>query len=59
MHGHLGKTIRRVIPSCAVKKIREIFPADDGIYTGFIAGDDDDSAFDGELERARTDFLNI
>ena len=59
VRGHLGKTIPRVIPSCAVKKIREMFPADDGIYTGFIAGDDDDSAFDSELERAWRDFLNI
>ena len=35
-----------VIPSCAVKKIRATFPAPDGIYTGYIAGDDDDSSFD-------------
>ena len=58
-HGHLGKNIRRVIPSCAVKKIRATFPAPDGIYTGYIAGDDDDSSFDSELDEAWRDFLNI
>ena len=59
VHGHLGKTIRRVIPSCAVKKIRGVFPSEDGSYTGYIPGDDDDSAFDSELEKAWRDFLNI
>ncbi|XP_022777632.1 uncharacterized protein LOC111319067 [Stylophora pistillata] len=32
-HGYLGKKIRRVIPSCAVKIIRENFPCEDGIYS--------------------------
>lgn len=59
VHGHLGKTIRRVIPSGAVKKIRSVFPSEDGSYTGYIPGDDDDSAFDSELEKAWRDFLNI
>ena len=59
VHGHLGRKIRRVIPSCAVKKIRSTFPADDGVYTGYVAGDDDDSAHDSELEQAWRDFLNI
>ena len=58
-HGHLGKNIRRVIPPCAVKKIRATFPAPDGIYTGYIAGDDDDSSYDSELDEAWRDFLNI
>ena len=48
-----------MIPSCAVKKIRSTFPADDGVYTGYVAGDDDDSAHDSELEQAWRDFLNI
>ena len=51
-HGYLGKNIRRVILSCAVKKIRATFPAPDGMYTGYIAGDDDDSSFDSELDEA-------
>ena len=59
-HGYLGKKIRRVIPSCAVKIIRNTFAAEDGIYTGYLPGDDDDdSAFDSELEQAWRDFLNI
>uniref|UniRef100_A0A671PRF5 P2X purinoreceptor 7 intracellular domain-containing protein n=1 Tax=Sinocyclocheilus anshuiensis TaxID=1608454 RepID=A0A671PRF5_9TELE len=33
MHGRLGRRIRRVIPSCAVNKIRNIYS--DGIYAGF------------------------
>ena len=56
MHGHLGIKIRRVIPSCAVKKIRG---ADNSVYTGYLEGDDDDSAHDSELEQAWRDFLNI
>ena len=47
-------------PSCAVKIIRNTFAAEDGIYTGYLPGDDDDdSAFDSELEQAWRDFLNI
>ena len=38
---------------------RATFPAPDGMYTGYIAGDDDDSSFDSELDEARRDFLNI
>ena len=52
--------IRRVIPSCAVKIITNTFAAQDGIYTGYLPGDDDDdSASDSELEQAWRDFLNI
>ncbi|KAL9976758.1 hypothetical protein ACROYT_G014087 [Oculina patagonica] len=57
VHGHLGKKIRRVIPSCAVNKIRQTFPADDGVYTGYT--EEDDSACDSELEQAWKDFLKI
>ena len=35
VHNRIGGIVRRVIPSCVVSKIREIFPAPDGIYTGF------------------------
>ena len=59
VHGYLGKSIRRVIPSCAVKKIRAEFPSQDGLYTGYIGGEEDDNAFDSELEQAWRDFLNI
>lgn len=59
VHGHLERKIRRVIPSCAVKKIRNAFPADSNVYTGYLEGGDDDSAHDSELEQAWRDFLNI
>ena len=52
VHGHLGRKIRGVIPSCAVKKIRLS-------HTGYLEGDDDESAHDSELEQAWRDFLNI
>ena len=51
-----GQKIRRVIPSCAVKIITNTFAAEDGYLPG---DDDDDSAFDSELEQAWRDFLNI
>lgn len=37
-----------MIPSCAVKKIRSAFPAENSVYTGYLEGDDDDSAHDNE-----------
>ncbi|XP_067045481.1 uncharacterized protein [Acropora muricata] len=58
VHGHLGKTICHVIPSCVVMNIRSAFPSEDGSYTGYIVGDDDESTFDSELEQAWKDFLN-
>ena len=36
-HGYLGKGNRRIIPSCAVKKVREQYPAPDNVYMGFRA----------------------
>ena len=36
-HGYLGKGNRRIIPSCAVKKVREQYPAPDNVYMGFMA----------------------
>ena len=41
------------------KKIRSMFPAKDGVYTGYMVGDDHDSEHDSELEQAWRDFLNI
>ena len=50
-----------VIPSCAVKKIRSEIPSEDGIYRGYIRGDDDDddSDFDSDIQQVWRDFLNI
>lgn len=36
-HGYLGKGNRRIIPSCAVKKVRGQYPAPDNVYMGFMA----------------------
>ena len=33
--GYLGKKVRVVLPSCAVKTIREKLPSENGLYTGF------------------------
>ena len=38
--------------------IRSAFPSEDGSYTGYIVGDDDESTFDSKLEQAWKDFLN-
>ena len=48
-----------MIPSCAVKKIKSAFPADNSVYTGYLEVDDDESTHDSELEQAWRDFLNI
>ena len=34
-HGYLGRSVRKVIPSCVVWKVRDQYPAPDNIYLGF------------------------
>uniref|UniRef100_A0A3B4WFR9 P2X purinoreceptor 7 intracellular domain-containing protein n=1 Tax=Seriola lalandi dorsalis TaxID=1841481 RepID=A0A3B4WFR9_SERLL len=36
VHGRLGRRIHRLIPSCAVSKIRNIYSEPNGIYTGCV-----------------------
>ena len=40
IHSRLGKGVRKVIPSCVVSKIREVYPSEDGKYTGYKDGDE-------------------
>ena len=40
IHTKLGKGVRRVIPACVVKKIRERYPSEVGEYTGFKDGEE-------------------
>lgn len=37
-HGKLGRYNRKVIPSCIIWKIRELFPEEDGNYVNFQLG---------------------
>lgn len=55
MHGWLGRRVRRVIPSCAVNKIRNVYSEPSGIYTGFEYEDNDRA----EVDEAWRDFNNI
>ena len=48
----LGRYNRRIIPSCAVLKIRETFPEADGNYGGFKGDDDGADAFETEITQA-------
>ena len=47
----LGRYVRRVIPSCAVSKIRETFPEADGKYVNF-EGDDEGADGISEIVKA-------
>ena len=42
VHTRLGKSVKRVIPLCAVWTIRDSYPEDDNQYTGFKEADSDD-----------------
>lgn len=46
VHNRLGRYVRKVIPACAVKEIREAYPDADGNYTGFRTADESHSEVD-------------
>ena len=43
VHNRLGIGVRKVIPACAVKKIRENYPSEDGKYIPFMENTEDDN----------------
>ena len=40
IHTRLGRSVRRVIPACAVSRIRQEYPEESGQYTGFQEAQD-------------------
>ena len=38
IHARLGRGVRRVIPACVIRLIRETFPSEDGTYVGYRDG---------------------
>ena len=38
-YSRMGKWIGKVLPSCVVTAVRQEFPEEDGIYTGFKIAD--------------------
>jgi len=57
VRGWLGKKVRRVIPACAIRRIRDAFPEPDSMYVGFKAGDVEEQL--RELEQGWRDFLHL
>eukprot|EP00118_Oscarella_pearsei_P001924 m.312083 g.312083 ORF g.312083 m.312083 type:complete len:137 (+) comp209694_c0_seq1:266-676(+) len=49
-HRRLGKTIRIILPACVVTRIREEFPAPDGLYVGFLESTNDGMDNTGQEE---------
>ena len=43
VHNHLGKGVRKVIPSCAVCQIRVTYPSEDGKYIPFMESIEDEN----------------
>ena len=40
--GPIGESVRKVLPSCVYNAIRSKFPSNDGMYSDFAAGINDD-----------------
>ena len=36
VHGRLGKKVRKAIPMCVTKQIRDAYPDAEGNYKGFV-----------------------
>lgn len=53
IHDKLGRHVRRVIPSCAVSRIRAEFEEEDGNYTFFRGHDDKASEIVNAMEWVR------
>ena len=48
IHNRLGKGVRKVIPSCALWKIRNKYPSPDNLYTPFMESKIEQNILEGE-----------